>query len=296
MYPDMPISPDLHVDIRQGDLPALPSTAPRDVGVLIRIEDDLSIRITSPIGGACHLDATARTVTLDLTGATDAAAARQILLADMLPGLLCHRRGLLPVSASAVEIGGRAVLITGVSGAGKSMVAAELVSRGHRLVADGVVAISTRPGAAPGAKALVLPGIPGLTLRDDAAARLTGRLATARPARRLRAEIPRDRHYPSAQTVASLPLAAIFHLHQTHAGPPLELTPVRGMAAFTTLETSIRQLQEGRILRQPQPIFAALSTLLAQVAVFVLHHRRDWSAPVIIADRIEAVMSDRSTS
>ncbi|GGB22988.1 hypothetical protein GCM10011505_00260 [Tistrella bauzanensis] len=68
------------------------------------------------------------------------------------------------------------------------------------------------------------------------------------------------------------------------------------MAAFTALETSIRQLQEGRILRQPQQIFAALSTLLGQVSVFVLHHRRDWSAPVIIADRIEAMMSDRRAS
>ncbi|GGB23004.1 hypothetical protein GCM10011505_00270 [Tistrella bauzanensis] len=114
--PDMPTSPALHVDIRHGDLPAPPSAAPRDQGPLIRIEDDLSIRIASPIGGACHLDAAGRRVTLNLAGATDVAAARQILLADMLPGQLCHRRGLLPFSASAVDIGGRAVLVTGVSG------------------------------------------------------------------------------------------------------------------------------------------------------------------------------------
>ena len=40
------------------------------------------------------------------------------------------------VRGTAVELGGRALLITGPSGCGKSALALELVSRGARLVAD----------------------------------------------------------------------------------------------------------------------------------------------------------------
>lgn len=40
------------------------------------------------------------------------------------------------VRGAAVELGGRAILLTGPSGCGKSTLALELVSRGARLVAD----------------------------------------------------------------------------------------------------------------------------------------------------------------
>ena len=66
---------------------------------------------------------------------------RTFLLGSVL-GVLCHQRGQLPIHASAVRIDGRAVLIAGVSGAGKSTVAAALGARGHALVADDIAAVS----------------------------------------------------------------------------------------------------------------------------------------------------------
>jgi hypothetical protein len=52
--------------------------------------------------------------------------------------VLCHQNGLLPLHASAVERGGRAVALLGASGRGKSTLATVLARRGSSLVADDV--------------------------------------------------------------------------------------------------------------------------------------------------------------
>ncbi len=53
-------------------------------------------------------------------------------------GVLCHQNGLLPLHASAVELGGVATAFLGHSGAGKSTLAACLQRRGHRVVSDDI--------------------------------------------------------------------------------------------------------------------------------------------------------------
>lgn len=54
--------------------------------------------------------------------------------------------GPVTVKASAVEIGGRGVLILGRSGSGKSSLALELIARGASLVADDAVILDPAPG------------------------------------------------------------------------------------------------------------------------------------------------------
>jgi hypothetical protein len=70
-------------------------------------------------------------------------------------------RGAIPLHACAVEIDGRAVLICGPAGAGKSTLAAGLLARGARFIADDLSAVTCAPASAPD---LVHPGRPAMRL------------------------------------------------------------------------------------------------------------------------------------
>jgi hypothetical protein len=98
---------------------------------------------------------------------------RLFLLGTAL-GALCHQRGLLPLHASAVEAGDRAIAFTGRSGAGKSTLAAQLQRRGYRVLCDDVCVISLDAYERP----LAWPGLPRLKLWGDSVTAL-GRDAAA---------------------------------------------------------------------------------------------------------------------
>lgn len=79
-------------------------------------------------------------------------------------GALLHQRGLLPLHANAIDLGGRAVAFSGHSGAGKSTIAAWFHDRGHKILADDVCVI----GFDDAGRALAYPGIPRLRLWREA--------------------------------------------------------------------------------------------------------------------------------
>ncbi|HYE86584.1 MAG TPA: hypothetical protein VEA16_09530, partial [Vicinamibacterales bacterium] len=60
-------------------------------------------------------------------------------------GVLLHQRGVLPLHASAVQIGGRTIAVAGHAGAGKSTLLLECVRRGGRIVTDDLAALSIGP-------------------------------------------------------------------------------------------------------------------------------------------------------
>lgn len=78
-------------------------------------------------------------------------------------------RGALPCHASAVEIDGRAILIAGAAGAGKSTLTAALLERDARLIADDLTIV--RRVAADGGF-VACRGRPGIRLHADTAQRL----------------------------------------------------------------------------------------------------------------------------
>jgi HPr Serine kinase C-terminal domain len=87
------------------------------------------------------------------------------LLITLALGIALHQRGRLVLHASAVEVGGQAVLFLGDSRVGKSTSAAALHAWGHRILADDVVAVEVPQDRCP----RVLPAFPQLRVCPRAA-------------------------------------------------------------------------------------------------------------------------------
>ena len=102
-------------------------------------------------------------VTIDPSPGASESTVRLYFLNTVLAVLLHQRGGVLPLHASAVGVGGGAVLLAGRSGAGKSTLAAELVRRGCTLLSDDLAPLRQTDG-----RAEILPVFPRLSLWADA--------------------------------------------------------------------------------------------------------------------------------
>jgi len=123
---------------------------------------------------------------------------------------LLHQRGLLPLHANAVEIGGRAFAFMGRSGAGKSTLAAAFHDRGHRVIADDVCVIRFDDEG----RAFACPGIPRLRLWEEALT-ATGRTSGSYQPSYAGDESFRKFDVPidwDPRDALTLPLAAIYWL------------------------------------------------------------------------------------
>jgi hypothetical protein len=92
---------------------------------------------------------------------------RAFLLGTAL-GVCCHQRDLLPIHASAVVVGDRAIGFAGKSGAGKSTLVALFRQRGYAVLADDISVVSFAEDGRP----LIWPGVPRLKLSCDVAVTL----------------------------------------------------------------------------------------------------------------------------
>ncbi|WP_349656524.1 hypothetical protein [Xanthomonas sp. 10-10] len=87
---------------------------------------------------------------------------RLFLLGSAL-GYLSLQRGLFPLHAACVRVGGKTVAIAGHSGAGKSTLSAALLKRGHGLLSDDLTVLRCDERSIE-----VLPAFPRLKLWHDA--------------------------------------------------------------------------------------------------------------------------------
>lgn len=90
------------------------------------------------------------------------------LLGSSMGALLFQRKS-LPLHGSCLNIGGKAILITGDSGAGKSTTAAEFTKLGYKILTDDVCAISIDKKKDSNSDMIVAhPSYPSQKLWDDA--------------------------------------------------------------------------------------------------------------------------------
>ena len=144
------------VTIRLGEAPAGADPGPglqtTDQGAVLTID-----------GIARYAIADGARITIDREPNVPDANIRLYLLGSAM-GVLLHQRGLLPLHANAVEIGGMAFAFMGASGSGKSTLAAWFHDRGFRVIADDVCAVRFEGAERP----FVTPGLPRLRLWKEA--------------------------------------------------------------------------------------------------------------------------------
>lgn len=144
-------------------------------------------------------------------------------------GALLHQRGLVPLHANAVEIGGKAIAFSGRSGAGKSTLAAWFADRGHRVLCDDVCAIGFGADGAP----VAWPGIPRLRLWQDAIER-SGRSAAGYE-RSFDDDDKYDVPTGAAPAAEALPLGACYLLAEAEEKEAPAIERLTGMAAAEAL-------------------------------------------------------------
>jgi hypothetical protein len=178
-------------------------------------------------------------------------------------GILLHQRGQLVLHASAVEVGGRAVLFCGRSGAGKSTLAAALNKRGYPLLLDDICAVDLADGvpmAQPDGRRIKLwtQAIAALDLGERRKDRIRNRL---------------QKFYvePLGEVPAKpLPVAAIYDLRE--ARPPLQpgITPANVVDSSLILRNNAFRPVLVRTMGQKGLYFEYAAALSARAGVHVL--------------------------
>ncbi len=182
-------------------------------------------------------------------------------------GILLHQRGALVLHGSAVARDGRAVVICGASGQGKSTLAAALCHSGCSFVADDICVIGMNGHGRP----LVLPDGRQLKLWEESIARLD---LTQQRGDAVRENFEKYFVQPPDITQEAPALAAIYSLQADR--PPLK-TGIEELDlpdAMRRLEfEAYRPRLRGMIGAKPGAKPGAKSDMLAQSAAVLRHAR-----------------------
>jgi hypothetical protein len=155
---------------------------------------------------------------------------RLFLLGSVLAALL-HQRGLLVLHGSAIATPAGAVIFAGLSGVGKSTLAAAFHERGYPVLADDICAVRLDEQGMP----LVYPAFPQLKLWADTLDTLGQNTDELRKVR------PELEKYALPLTEAfihtPLPIYAVYHLVQ-HNKPDFLVEHLQQMKKFQTLSNN----------------------------------------------------------
>jgi ABC-type iron transport system FetAB ATPase subunit len=156
-----------------------------------------------------------------------------LLLDQVLPRAVCHL-GRMVVHASAVTLpDGGAIAFTGVSGRGKSTLAAAFYRAGYRLLSDDCLLLENRAGTV-----YAVPAYPTMRLWADSAEQLfpaeaEDDLRISRMAHYTSKNVIRPPDSPA--TAAALPLRALYLLDSPAPDKEVHIRQSGGMAAIMAL-------------------------------------------------------------
>ncbi len=219
------------VEIQWGDNPG-ELTNVKGRGVLYQAKkNDFLFRLNSV--GSYRVQNGSSITVKRLSSATDEEI-RLFLLGSAF-GAMIHQRELLPFHGSTVVKDGRAYVIGGSSGAGKSSLAATLVKRGFSLLADDISVLKTEAG-----QPVVYPGIPHLKLWEDVMRKLEEDV-TQYP--KVRPQLLKYRKPTGEEFInKSAPLHSIVILNSKNT-PGFEIKPVKGVEKFNLVKNNTYRYQ-----------------------------------------------------
>lgn len=218
-----------------------------------------------------------REVVVDIAGSARDAGWRLFLLGAAV-GCLCHQRGVFPLHAATLAVGGRIVALAGESGAGKSTLAFALTRRGHRLLSDDLTVL--RP-AGDGIE--MLPSFPRLKLwRDvlDAAGQGSAALERVRAGLDKFDLRPRVGFDPAPRR-----LDAVFVLRKGDAPAALPVAPA---AAVPLIHGNVVRPRIAQLLGRQAALFAESALIARRVPVMRLVRSPDFARLEETARLVEA--------
>ncbi|MFS2013663.1 HPr kinase/phosphorylase [Azospirillum sp. CT11-132] len=192
-------------------------------------------------------------------------------------GLLLHQRGLFPLHASGVAIGGRGVALSGPSGIGKSTLVAALAARGHELLADDICTIDFGP---QGDRLDVLPSLARVKLWQDSLSWFLPdetKAMTAVPGDGPKIQYRFTQAGPALPGAAASPLAAILRLRQVSPVRPPGHVRLLPLQAASILNAQVYRLEQARAMGRDVALFKHCIHIAARVPVYELAYHRDYA-------------------
>ena len=171
-------------------------------------------------------------------------------------GALFLQRGLLPIHGSAIKFDESATIFTGLSGVGKSSMAAYFINQGHQVLADDISVVNNNLE--------VVPGFPNLKIWNDVLNKLdiqNESLAQIRPDIK-KYQLPINDNYYNE----SLPLKNIIIL-TTKNSSGFEYEELSGIKKFNAIRKNTYRHRFVQGLEKQQDHFLILNKLLPKIRV-----------------------------
>jgi hypothetical protein len=210
-------------------------------------------------------------------------------LVGPIMGFVLRLRGVVPLHASTVVIAGRAIVLMGGPGAGKSTTAAAFAKLGYAVLCEDVAALTEDSSGF-----LAQPGYPRVNLWPDSARALFGPPdllpAITPPWEKQYLALDQDTHRFQEEP---LPVGAIFLLGEREPNsstPKIDEMPPSTALMYLVANTYVNYLLDG-IMRRKE--FEVLSNLAARIAVY---HVRPSGDPARIEDLCRAIAAVVSQS
>lgn len=181
----------------------------------------------------------------------------RLFLLGSVFGALFLQRGLLPIHGSSIKFGNSATIFTGLSGVGKSSIAAHFVIQGFQALADDISVVNN--------DLKVVPGFPSLKIWNDVLKKLEIRndsLMEIRPNIK-KFQLPIHNQY----FTESLPLKNLVILN-TKNSPGFEIEELTGIKKFNAIKNNTYRYRFVKGLEQQLDHFQILSKLLPEIKVY----------------------------